>query len=152
MRDDIDEDRIEKVVDLAAPVSRVWQALSDYHEFGEWFRVELDGPFEPGEVSTGKMTFPDSEGLPWPVLVDRMEPERLFSFRWNLEEAADAANQQTMLVEFRLEETAVGTRLTITESGFSAIPESRRIEMLRQCDWGWDVQSRNIAVYIASGS
>ena len=48
-----DQDRIEKIVDLAAPVSRVWRALTDHEEFGQWFRVRLDGPFEVGATTTG---------------------------------------------------------------------------------------------------
>jgi uncharacterized protein YndB with AHSA1/START domain len=37
-------DLIEKQIELKAPVSRVWRALTDHHEFGEWFRVKIDGP------------------------------------------------------------------------------------------------------------
>lgn len=152
MRHALDQDRVEKVVELDAPISRVWQALTDHREFGQWFRVELDGPFEPGTVSTGRMTIPGGEGLPWRVVVDHMEPERLLSFRWDLEQNAstDATDQPTLLVEFRLEATATGTRLTITESGFSAIPDPHRIEMLRRNTWGWEVQCRNIAAHVAS--
>jgi len=77
------QDRIEKVVELKAPVSRVWRALTDPEEFGQWFRVKLDQPFSPGAVSTGKMTYPGYEGWPWRATVGRMDHERFFSYRWN---------------------------------------------------------------------
>ncbi len=75
------EDRIEKTIELAAPVARVWRALTDHAEFGQWFQVKLSGPFQPGAVVTGQMTFPGYEDYPWRARVERMEPESLFSFR-----------------------------------------------------------------------
>jgi len=146
-------DKIEKVIELSAPISRVWRALTDYREFGQWFRVALDGPFEPGAVSTGKMTYPGYEHHPWLATVERMEPERLFSFRWHHDdESAQAgiSERPTTLVEFRLEATINGTRLTITESGFSSLPESRRIDIMRGNAEGWEIQSRNIAAHVAA--
>src|SRR5262249_45142687 len=75
-------DCIEKRIELKAPISRVWRALTDYREFGEWFRVKLDGPFVPGQVSHGQMTYPGYEHVRWEAVVQKMEPERLFSFTW----------------------------------------------------------------------
>lgn len=144
--------RIVKTVELKAPLSRVWRAISDHHEFGQWFRVKLDGPFEPGSISTGKMTFPGYEHYPWRAIVERMEPERLFSFRWHdfdEKSGLDVAEQATMLVEFRLEPTVEGTRLTITESGFDALPDHRRREVLRDNTEGWNIQADNIAAHVA---
>ncbi|MDX8355848.1 SRPBCC family protein [Cognatiyoonia sp. IB215182] len=145
-------DTIEKVIELKAPLSRVWHAISDHKEFGQWFRVKLDGPFKPGSVSTGKMTFPGYENYPWRAIVERMEPERLFSFRWHdydEKSGTDVAEQATMLVEFRLEPTAEGTRLTITESGFEALPDHRRLEVLRDNTEGWNIQANNISAHVA---
>lgn len=145
-------DTIVKVIELKAPLSRVWRAISDHKEFGQWFRVKLDGPFKPGSVSTGKMTFPGYEDYPWRAIVERMEPQRLFSFRWHDYEeksGVDLAEQATTLVEFRLEPTAEGTRLTITESGFEALPDHRRIEVLRDNTEGWNIQANNIAAHVA---
>jgi len=149
------EDRIVKVIELDAPVSRVWRALTDHEEFGQWFRVKLDGPFKPGAISTGRMTYPGYEHLPWLAVVERMEPERLFSFRWHdydEKSGIDIADQPTTLVEFRLESTPRGTRLTVTESGFSAIPDPRRLEVLRSNAEGWEIQTKNIAAYVAAGA
>jgi uncharacterized protein YndB with AHSA1/START domain len=146
------EDRIEKVVELDASVPRVWRALTDFEEFGQWFKVKLDGPFRPGAVSTGKMTYPGFEGWPWLATVERMEPERLFSFRWHdydEKSGQPIAEQPTTLVEFRLQAIPRGTRLTITESGIAALPEPRRIEVLRNNTEGWHIQARNIAAHVA---
>ncbi|HEX5957253.1 MAG TPA: SRPBCC family protein [Hyphomicrobiaceae bacterium] len=146
-------DRIVKIVDLKAPVARVWRALTDHNEFGQWFRVRLDGPFEPGALSTGQMTYPGFEHYPWRAVVVRMEPERLFSFRWqdfDEKSGTDGALQPTTLVEFRLEPTPEGTRLTITESGFEAIAEPRRLEVLRNNTRGWNIQAENIASHVSA--
>jgi uncharacterized protein YndB with AHSA1/START domain len=146
-------DRIIKTIELKAPVSRVWRALTDHMEFGQWFRVKLDQPFTPGAVSTGKMTYPGYEHYPWLAVVERMEPERLFAFRWHdfdEKSGVDVAKQPTTLVEFRLEPTAGGTRLTITESGFETLPDHRRLEVLRGNTEGWNIQADNIAAHVAA--
>ena len=72
-------DRIERSIELNAPVERVWQALTDYKEFGEWFRVKLDGPFVAGEVSTGRITYPGYEHIKWEATIKEIEAPRLFS-------------------------------------------------------------------------
>jgi uncharacterized protein YndB with AHSA1/START domain len=146
-----DQDRIEKTVDLAAPVSRVWRALTDYEEFGQWFRVRLDGPFEEGKTTTGNITYPGHEHVKWESLTERMEHERLFAFSWppsavDPETTYDA--NAKVLVEFRLQPTDNGTRLTITESGFLQFPESKRLQILRSNQEGWDIQGRNIIEYV----
>ncbi|WP_417767577.1 SRPBCC family protein [Stappia sp.] len=148
-------DRIVKKVELKAPVSRVWRALSDHEEFGQWFRVRLDGPFIPGAVSTGRMTYPGYEHYPWLATVEKVEPERLLSFRWHdFDDESDIpiADQPATLVEFRLEQVEGGTLLTITESGFEALSDHRRIEVLRGNTQGWNMQAENIASHVASSA
>jgi uncharacterized protein YndB with AHSA1/START domain len=77
------EYRIEKQIELKAPVSRVWRAVTDYREFGEWFRVKLEGPFIPGEISRGHISYPGYEHLKWEAVVQKLEPENYFSFTWH---------------------------------------------------------------------
>src|SRR5260370_38952317 len=113
-------DRIEKRIELKAPVSRVWRALTDYREFGEWFRVKLDGPFVPGQISRGQMTYPGYEHLKWEAVVQRMEPESLFSFTWHpyaVDPEAAYSTENSTLVAFSLEKPATGTLLLVTVSG-----------------------------------
>jgi uncharacterized protein YndB with AHSA1/START domain len=152
-------DRIEKQIQLKAPVSRVWRALTDYREFGEWFRVKLDGPFVQGQVSRGNMTYPGYEHVKWHAVVQKMEPERLFSFTWPhpkslqcAEYSGDYSNDPTTLVEFRLEKTKTGTLLRITESGFDQLPSDLRLEAFRRNDGGWTEQMKNIEVYVAKAA
>src|SRR5437899_9311152 len=108
--------RIEKRIELKAPVSRVWRALTDHREFGEWFRVKLDGPFVPGQVSRGQITDPGYEHVKWEAVVQKMEPERLFSFTWKVDPKIDT-NETRTRSEFRLEKTASGKMLVRRESG-----------------------------------
>jgi uncharacterized protein YndB with AHSA1/START domain len=132
-------------------VARVWRALTDYLEFGEWFRVKLDGPFIAGEVSTGHMTHPGYEHIRWSVTVEQIEPERLFSFRWHpyaIDPAVDYSSEPTTLVEFRLAPHDGGTRLFLTESGFDAVPQHRRFEAFRMNERGWTMQMTNIARHV----
>lgn len=146
-------DRIEKSVDLKAPVERVWRALTDHNEFGAWFRVKLEDPFVPGEVSRGRITYPGYEHVVWEARITRMDEPKYFSFTWHpyaVDPEVDYSGETPTLVEFRLEPTASGTRLTVTESGFDKIPAHRRPDALRMNDGGWAEQMRNIEGYVAA--
>jgi uncharacterized protein YndB with AHSA1/START domain len=149
-------DRIEKQIVINAPCSRVWQAISDAREFGEWFQVDMSGvEFKAGQPVHAKMTYPWHEGKPFEMVIDRIEPERLFSFRWHpygIDPNVDYSSEPMTLIEFRLEEVEGGTKLTITESGFDNIPLARRAEAFRMNSEGWGMQLHNIEAYVTRGS
>jgi uncharacterized protein YndB with AHSA1/START domain len=144
-------DRIEKQILLRAPRSRVWRALTDFEEFGAWFRVKLESPFVVGRSTKGKITYPGYEHLTMEVMVERMDAESVFAFRWHpnaVDPKADYSTEPTTLVEFKLEEASGGTRLTISESGFDKIPAERRDEAFRMNSEGWAEQTRNVERHV----
>jgi uncharacterized protein YndB with AHSA1/START domain len=156
-------DRIEKRVLLHAPRERVWHAVSDAAQFGSWFGVELDGPFAAGARLTGRIvpTTVDPEvaalqephrGKTFEITVDRVEPMRLFSFRWHpfaVDPSVDYGREPTTLVEFELADAPGGTLLTISESGFDRLPTARRAEAFRMNDQGWTAQARLVEKFLA---
>ena len=142
---------VEKQIEIAAPVSKVWDALTNHEKFGAWFRVKLEGPFVAGEVSRGFITWPGYEHIRWEATVKEIVPEKLFSFTWHpyaIDPAVDYSKEEPTLVEFRLTATAGGTLLTLTESGFDKVPEWRRAEAFRMNDGGWTKQMKNIEEYV----
>jgi len=144
-------DRIHKEITLSAPQSRVWRAISDSTEFGEWFGVRLEGPFRVGEEIGGQITHPGCDHMAFKAWVERLEPEHSFAFRWHphaVDPEFDFANEPTTLVEFHLEEAGDGTRLTVTESGFDALPEERRAEFFMRNEGGWTIQMENIRRHV----
>ena len=148
------QDRIEKSIELKAPVARVWRALTDYREFGEWFRVRLDGPFVAGSVSRGNITWPGYEHLVWEVAVQKIEPERVFSFTWHpyaVDPKVDYSAEPPTLVEFTLKPVEGGTQLTVVESGFEKVPLHRREEAFMRNEGGWSQQMKNIETHVANG-
>jgi len=146
-------DRIEKLVNLDAPRSRVWRALTDVKQFNAWFGSALTGTFAPGAEVKGNLTFKNYEHVVMTIWIETMEPERLFSFRWHpygIEAGVDYSAEPTTLVSFTLEDAADGTKLTIVESGFDAIPESRRAKAFSMNSSGWDGQVKNIQKFLAN--
>jgi len=146
----ISTDRVEKEIFVRAPRSRVWQALTNYQEFGKWFNVELENPFVPGSTSKGRLTHP-SHKHKIEIQVQRMEPEHFFSWRWHpysVEPERDYSVEPTTLVEFVLDETPQGTRIKVTESGFDQIPLDRRDLAFRMHTGGWVSQLENVARYV----
>ena len=156
-------DRIEKSVLLRATQERVWQAISDSKQFGSWFGVQFDGPFVAGASIVGKMvtTTVDAEvakrqeaykGHRFEFAVDRIEPTRLFSFRWHpfaMDSSVDYSKEPSTLVVFQLDEVADGTKLTVTESGFDQIPLERRAKAFAANEGGWAAQMTLIEKYLA---
>jgi len=144
-------DRIEKRIELRAPVARVWRALTNHEEFGQWFGVRLERPFAPGAKTRGTITHPGYEHLTMELSVQTVESERRFSFHWHpyaIDPKVDYSKEPPTLVEFVLEKTPTGTLLTVTESGFDAIPVARRAESFRMNDQGWTQQVKNIENHV----
>jgi uncharacterized protein YndB with AHSA1/START domain len=145
-------DRIEKQVVLKAPIKRVWRALTDTSEFGEWFRVKLTSPFVAGKRVTGPVLHKGYEHLTWDVTVEQMVPEKLFSWRWRpnaIDPNKDYSQEPTTLVVFELSEVPGGTLLKVTESGFDQVPIERRETAYRGNTGGWAIQVGNIERYVS---
>ncbi|MCP1444478.1 uncharacterized protein YndB with AHSA1/START domain [Pseudomonas sp. GGS8] len=149
-------DRIERKILLKAPRSRVWRMLANAEMFGQWFGVALKGKrFVAGEWTQGQITYPGYEHLLWNVLVERVEPERVFSFRWHpyaVEPEVDYSQEPTTLVKFELQDMGEDTLLTVVESGFDHIPQSRRLKAFRMDSRGWDEQMNNIEQFLAENT
>lgn len=141
---------ITRKIHIDADQQRVWNALSDATEFGKWFRVKLDGPFVVGETTTGKMTYPGHEGIPWITVTEVMDPPQRFVFRWPHCAPDESISPSTiwLTVEFTLKSQKGGTLVTVTETGFAAIPEDQRVSMLRDNAEGWDIQTINLRNHV----
>ena len=145
-------DRIEKQVTFDAPRSRVWRALTEVKQFNAWFGVTLETPFSPGAEVSGLIRIRGFENVKMTIWIESMEAERFFSFRWHpyaIESGVDYSVEPTTLVTFTLEDAGAGTQLTIVESGFDAIPESRRAKAFSMNSSGWNGQAENIRRYLA---
>ena len=144
-------DRIEKEMVLRAPRARVWRALTDSREFSAWFGVKLEGEFAVGQSVKGPITIPGYTHVTMEVIVESMEPERLFAYRWHpyaVDPKQDYSAEPMTLVEFRLEEAPGGTRLSVVESGFDRLPAHRRDEAFRMNEPGWQAQLENVRKHV----
>jgi uncharacterized protein YndB with AHSA1/START domain len=161
----MDDERIEKHVLIRAPRERVWKALTDSQEFGRWFGARIEGPFvagrsvraviAPSENATAEeIAGHPALGKPLIFQVERIDPPHRFSYRWQpLEVSADpgVVEGPSTLVEFTLDETKEGTRLTVIESGFSLLPEAHRRPVYESHEGGWTIQVQRIRVHIEQG-
>jgi len=146
----MENDRITREIQIDADPQRVWDALTNSTEFGTWFHVKLDGPFVVGETTTGKMTYPGHEGVPWTSVTEMMEPPKRFVFRWPDCPPGEEVGPETVWlnVEFTLEPKDDGTLVTVSETGFAALSEDRRVSMLRENTEGWEIQTVNLKNYV----
>jgi uncharacterized protein YndB with AHSA1/START domain len=152
-RSDGPTDRIEKTIALRAPRARVWRALTQADQFAAWFGIALEGTFAPGARLVGSLTSPGREHLLFEIVVERIEPEHLLSYRWHpypVQSGVDYAAEPMTLVEFHLADVADGTQLTVVESGFDRLPPARRVTAFRRNEQGWAEQLTHIAEYVAT--
>jgi uncharacterized protein YndB with AHSA1/START domain len=144
-----DTDRIERSILIDAPRERVWRALANAEEFGIWFGANLKGQaFAAGQRARGNITYPGYEHVFFDVVVERIEPEELLSYRWHpyaVDPAVDYTHEEPTLVTFTLADApGNGTLLKVVESGFDKVPPHRRLEAFRMNSGGWEAQMENI--------
>lgn len=148
----MDSDRIEIRTELPCPVSRVWRAVTHSAEFGTWFGVRFDGPFQAGEESAGQVVTPGMEHLTWRAVIQDIEPEQYFAYTWHpyaIDPGRDYSEEVPTLVEFRLAGTPTGgTLLTVTEAGFQDLPDARRAEAYAMHQQGWAQQMKNLRTHL----
>jgi uncharacterized protein YndB with AHSA1/START domain len=151
---DVDQDRVERTIELRAPRARVWRAISNPAEFGAWFglgeSLELIGDFVPGSKIVGKWRFGGRDVLEQFCTIDRIEPEQRLSFFWvpyEVPPGEDHTKHVHTRIEFRLEDCEIGTRLTVVESGFSKLPADKQYKR-DQNGRGWAMQLESIAQHI----
>ena len=150
-------DRIERSVLVDAPRERVWRALSNAEDFGAWFGADLKGrAFAPGQPTRGRITYPGHEHVWFDIVIDRIQPQALLSYRWHpyaIDPAVDYAAEEPTLVTFTLEDApGNGTLLKVVESGFDRVPPQRRAEAFRMNSRGWDSQMKNIVRHVTGSA
>jgi uncharacterized protein YndB with AHSA1/START domain len=150
----VSTDRIEREILLKASRSRVWRALANSEEFGKWFGMDTNGEkFEPGKIIHARITACGHENLEFELVIDKVEPERVFSYRWHpyaIDPAVDYSPEPMTTVMFELSDVDGGTLLKLVESGFDALPAERLAEAYRMNSRGWDGQLKNIEKYVGT--
>lgn len=157
----MENDRIEKRVLLRASRERVWRAISDSAQFGQWFGVSLQGPFVEGKRVPGhivptsvdpdiaKMQEPWS-GMACDLYIERIEPMQHLSFRWHPGTSeSNAPEDQMTTVTFELQDAPGGVLLIITETGFDRVPLEVRAKAFADNEGGWEIQTKLIEKYLA---
>jgi uncharacterized protein YndB with AHSA1/START domain len=145
--------QIQRSTLIRAPRSRVWRALTDIGEFCRWFSAETEEPaFRPGAHIKLRSTHPGPYyKMEFAVDVEEMIPEQTFSWRWHpgtRDPGEDLSGEPPTLVTFTLEDADGGTRITVTETGFDRLFESRRARVFEQNEGGWEHQMASIERYI----
>jgi uncharacterized protein YndB with AHSA1/START domain len=146
-----DTNSLSRSITIKAPRSRVWQALTDSKQFGQWFGVTMETPFHAGKPAYGIIDNPNFKGMKMELAIDRVEPESFFSWRWHpyaVDPKVDYSKETPTLVTFELSEKAGVTTVVITESGFDKIPKHRQPDAFRMNGDGWSIQAERIRDYV----
>lgn len=112
---------ITRTLDLAHPQEKVWAALTTLEGLTGWFGSHADGEVAPGrDVRMRWEQYGDAEQT---LAIQVVDPMSVFAYSWSINGAPEGDPRRTY-VEFVLEPTAAGTRLTVTESGFAQLPDA----------------------------
>jgi uncharacterized protein YndB with AHSA1/START domain len=109
-------DRIQRTVDIAHPPATVWAALTTAEGLSAWFGNQAAIDLRPGGVAWMKW----DSGHTADIRVERVEEPTVFGFTWHIFGLPDDDPRRTY-VEFTLEPSGPGTRLTVVESGFAQL-------------------------------
>jgi uncharacterized protein YndB with AHSA1/START domain len=136
----VDLSRIVRTVEIAAPPDRVWRALTNVTELSAWFQVTIEGSLAPDSEIWMTSTHKGFEGQRFAVRIVEMTPPRRFVWQWHpgeVDPAVQYSNEPRTTVTFTLEANGLGTRLTVSESGFDAISLARRARVFTDNNQGW---------------
>ena len=137
---------VRRSIRIAAPVEKVWIAVTEPEHISRWFgRTVLVGE---GAGAHGTVTWPDEP--PIPIRVEECDPPRRISYRWcndgpSAPVPSEVVPEHSTVFTFTLESMDDGTRLTVVETGFQSTADpAGNLESHRL---GWDEQlDRLVAV------
>jgi len=136
---------IVRTLDLPHPQSTVWAALTTIDGLTGWFGSHADGEVVPGhDVHMRWEQYDNAEGT---LSVKVVDPMSVFAYCWSINGAPEGDPRRTY-VEFALEPTAAGTRLTVTESGFAQLPDEWLAASYQGNTEGWRSELAELVAYL----
>ena len=118
-------DRIERELDIDAPIEVVWAVITEPEHITGWFTDSAELDVRPGaEGRFGWDVEATSRKVVVNLRVERLDPPHYFAFRWNYPDGDEPTEMNAPLVEFRLEARGESTRLRLVESGLEKIARS----------------------------
>jgi uncharacterized protein YndB with AHSA1/START domain len=136
-------DRIERTVEISQPPAKVWAALTTADGLSAWFGQEATIDLRPG----GSVSMKWDSGHTADMRVERVEEPMVFGFTWHIFGLPEGDPRRTY-VEFTLEPTGTGTRLTVVESGFAQLAEDAHRTAYDGNTQGWASELGELADYL----
>lgn len=149
----VDEDAftVRRTIRIAAPIEKVWSAVTEPAHISRWFGQARFEDSTPG--SLGTLSWDDRE--PIPIRIEAIDAPRMVSYRWANDDASgivpDAIDDDHSTVfTFTLEPVANGTQLTVVETGFDTTSDPA--ENMTSHAQGWISELDELVVLLESDS
>jgi uncharacterized protein YndB with AHSA1/START domain len=136
---------IIRTLDLAHPQEKVWAALTTLDGITGWFGSHADGEMTPGH--NVRMRWEQYHDGRKTLAIKVVDPMSVFAFCWGISGAPEGDPRQTY-VEFALESTASGTRLTVIETGFAQLPDEWLEPSYQGNTEGWRSELDELVAYL----
>ena len=135
---------ITRTLDLAHSQEKVWGALTTLEGLTSWFGNQADGEVAPGHDVHMRW---EQDNMESTLAIKVIDPMSVFAYAWGINGAPEGDPRQTY-VEFALEPTASGTRLTVTESGFAQLPDEWLESSYQGNVAGWRAELDELVAYL----
>lgn len=142
---------VRRTIRIAAPVHKVWQAVTEPAHISRWFGQAAFEGTHAGALGT--LTWPDR--APIPVRIEAIDEPRLVSYRWGNDDASGVVpdtldDARSTVFTFTLAEVEGGTELTVVETGFENTSDPAA-NLVDHRD-GWNGELDKLVALLESGS
>ena len=140
---DADSFTVSRTIDIAAPVAKVWAAVTEPEHIKQWAgsAASIDALRVGGH---GVWTFEGYGDVP--LVIEEIDPPHSIAYRWGNTQSPEVDPEASTVFRFTLEETGSGTRLTVVESGFNTLADPpARMESNRG---GWTSELDELVAYV----
>jgi uncharacterized protein YndB with AHSA1/START domain len=138
----------ERTIWIDAPRERVWQAVTTAAGLDAWY-----APGSTWDIPTLKMganvKFHHVSSETLVATIDVLDPMDEFALRWQPDKTYP---QLVLTTGFLLEDEEDGTRVTITECGYEALPEDLRQTWVDSTNEGYGMSMENLKAYLEGRS
>jgi uncharacterized protein YndB with AHSA1/START domain len=139
-------DRIEREIDIEAPIDRVWSLVTQGEHLGTWFG---DAGASVDLRVGGAVVLTWAKYGSYRGIVEKVERPRLFSVRWSRKPDMEPVPGSSTLVEFILTGDANRTRVKVVESGWRELnlSDDERSKAAEENRNGWIQELDELQAY-----
>lgn len=137
---------VERSIWINASRTRAWRAVTEPEHLNQWYATYYHWEIPALQVGTTVRFYNKDDNADHQIArIEVVDPPRKFTLRWEPDPRYPA---MTLITTFMLEEENGGTRVTISESGYEALPDDVRQTWFDATAGGYTMSMENLKAYL----